>query len=415
MQHRGRLQRALLTITLFGALAAAAQEPPPPDEAPIVDRARVVPPAAAAPAAAAPSATAEPSDPLEALRPAAAERPGHHAVREVRLLKAGAGRVDGARQDDWIAFDMLGTDERYDVYVMRIESGAETCLTCDNYVFRKLSVLDPAWHPSGEYLVVQAQSSPKRRDLDAARLATPLRGLGSELWVITRDGRDAWQITNLGERGGAVLDPHFSHEAHLLVWSERLTHVREPWGEWGLLVTEFRFRRGQPHLGKTRTYRSGIGDGLAVAHEFSPDDRGLLVSAIPDRGLPQSDVVRLDLETGRIERLTSTPDENDELASSVPYGDYYVWVSDRGLGGRRGPLPRRNELWLRSASGHVQERLTYFNDPRSDPYLGEAMIGDVSWTADGESLLLQVVSVPEDAGAAREDVYLVKLGKEYRR
>lgn len=422
MRHRGRRPRALLTIALLGALAAAAQEPPPkdapPDDGPVVERARIVPPRSAAPAPEAPDAEAppaDPRDPLRALRPPVAERPGHHAVREVRLLKAGAGRVDGARQDDWIAFDMRGTDERYDLYVMRIEVGIETCLTCDNYVFRKVHVLDPAWHPSGEYLVVLAQGSPKRRDLSTALLTTPLRGIGSEVWVLTRDGRDAWQLTTVGERGGAVLEPHFSHESDFLVWSERLTHVAEPWGEWGLLVTEFRIRRGQPHLGKTRTYRSGIGHGLAVAHELTPDDGGLLVSAIPDRSLPQSDVVRLDLESERIERLTSTPDENDELASNVPYGDYYVWVTDRGLGDRRGRLPRRNELWLRSASGHVQERLTYFNHPRSDHYLGDAMIGDVSWTADGESLLLHVVSSPEGSGEVGEGVYLVKLGKEYRR
>ena len=99
----------------------------------------------------------------------------------------------------------------------------------------------------------------------------------------------------------------------------------------------------------------------------------------------------------------------------MPYGEHYVWVTDRGLGDRRGLLPRRNELWLRSASGQVQERLTYFNHPGSDHYLGDAMIGDVSWTADGESVLLHVVSAAAQAAVAREDVYLVKLGKEYRR
>lgn len=412
MQHRAR-QHVVLTATFLLAVAAAgsAQEPPA-EEGPKVERARIVPPADAAKPTEPP-----PEDPLKALRTKEpqAERPGHHAVREVRLLKAGAGRVDGARQEDWIAFDMAGTDGRYGVYVMRIEAGVETCLTCEIYSFRKVHALDPAWHPSGEYLVVQAQNAPKRRGLDAAALATPLRAFGSELWVVTRDGRDAFQITRLGERGGAVLEPHFSHEAGLLVWSERLTHRQEPWGEWGLLVTEFRIKRGQPHLGKTRTYRSGIGHGLAVAHGFTPDDRGLLLSAIPDRGLPQSDMVRLDLESGRIERLTSSPDQHDELASNVPYSDYYVWVTDRGLGDRRGLLPRRNELWLRSASGAVQERLTYFNHPGSDHYLGDAMIGDVAWAADGERLLLHVVSALDGIAEAREDVYLVALGKEYRR
>jgi hypothetical protein len=415
----GAAAAAILTAWLAGPAGAQepAEETPPP--APKVERARIVPPSPPGqgepekPEPAAPAATIPPAAPVEA-------RPGHHAVREVRLVKAGGGRVDGARQDDWIAFDMVGGDERYDVYVMQIGIGVERCLTCEIWSFKKAHVLSPAWHPSGDHLVVQAQGQPKRRGLDAVELASPHRGVGCELWVVTRDGRDAFQITQLVERGGAVLDPHFSHEAGLLAWSERLTSREPPWGEWAVRVVDFQVRRGVPRLGKTRTYSSGIGQGLAVVHGFTPDDAGVLVSAIPDHGLPEPDILRVDLASGRIDRLTSSPDQSDELVSAVPYSDYFVWVTDRGLGDprqvlARGPLPRRTEVWLRSASGMAQERLTYFNHPDSSHYLGSAMVSDLSWTADGESLLLSVVSVPEGTAEVREGIFLVKLGKEYRR
>lgn len=409
---------ALLAVLLSGpARAQEETEEAPP--APIVERARIVPPSP--PGEAEPGRSEPPaaSPSLPGAKPIAA-RPGHHAVQEVRLVKAGGGRVDGARQDGWIAFDMVGEDERYDVYVMQLEGAGEECLTCDIWSLKKTHVLNPAWHPSGDYLVVQAQSSPKRRGLDAVDLATPARGLGCELWVVTRDGRDAFQITRLEERGSAVLDPHFSHEADLLAWSERMTSREPPWGEWTVRVVDFKVRRGVPVLGKTRTYNSGIGRGLAVVHGFTPDDGGILVSALPDRGLPEPDIVRVDLESGRVDRMTSSPDQSDELVSAVPYSDYFVWVTDRALSDQRrvlagGPLPRRTEVWLRSASGMAQERLTYFNHPDSGHYLGSAMVSDLSWTADGETLLLSVVSVPEGSETAKEGIYRVKLGKEYRR
>lgn len=401
-----------------GAVAQETTEEPPP--APKVERARIVPPSPP-PAKAETVETASP--PAAGGPPSAAwpdARPGHHAVHEVRLVKAGAGRVDGARQDGRIAFDMVGSDERYDVYAMQIDGTDERCLTCDIWMLRKAHVLNPAWHPSGDYLAVQAQGNPKRRGLDAVGLATPDRGLGCELWIVTADGRDAWQITQLVERGGAVLDPHFSHEAGLLAWSERMTSREPPWGEWAVRVVDFKIGRGVPKLGKTRTFTSGIGQGLAVAHGFTPDDGAVLVSAIPDRGLPEPDILRLDLESGRVDRLTSSPDQSDELVSAVPYSDYFVWVTDRGLEDQRralagGPLPRRTEVWLRSASGMAQERLTYFNHPDSSHYLGSALVSDLSWTADGEGLLLSVVSVPEGSAEPKEGVYLVRLGKEYRR
>ena len=419
-----RIAAFTLTAALATVLAAdgagaqeSTSEPPP---APIVERARIVPPSPPRPAAEEASEKPAPAEPRpDALSVEA--RPGHHAVHEVRLLKAGGGRVDGARQDDWIAFDMVGEDERYDVHVLQIEgAGAEHCLTCDLWMLKKTHVLNPAWHPSGDYLVVQTQSSPKRRGLDAVDLATPDRGLGGELWVVTRDGRDAFQLTHLADRGSAVLDPHFSHEAGLLAWSERLTSREPPYGEWVVRVVDFKLRRGVPRLGKTRTYNSGIGQGLAVVHGFTPGDDGILVSAVPDRGLPEPDIVRVDLESGRVDRLTSSPDQSDELVLAVPYSDYYVWVTDRGLNDQsqvlsRGPLPRRTEVWLRSASGMAQERLTYFNHADSSHYLGSAMVSDLSWTADGEGLLVSVVSVPEGSEAVKEGIFLVKLGKEYQR
>jgi len=353
-------------------------------------------------------------------------RPGHRAVHDVRLFKAGGGRLDWSRQGDRIAFDQAGSDGLYDVYLTSATGTEEICLTCERYEFRKVNVLSPTWHPSGDFLVVQVQEYAKKLRMDVARLASPHRGLRSELWVITRDGRASWQLTRVAERGGAVLDPHFSHEAGQLVWSERLTNRDPPWGEWGVRVAHFEVTRRQPRLGKVRTYRPGSGKGLVVAHGFTPDDRSLMVSANLNPGMPEAsmDVLRFDLESERSKPLTTSPDQRDDLACSVPHSDYVVWATDRNLA-RAGPgqrLPRRSDLWLRSGSGLLQERLSFFNHPESEHYLGEALIDDLAWGPDGERLLLHVVSARDPSGETRpgavpvtEAIYLLVLGDEYRR
>lgn len=348
-------------------------------------------------------------------------RPGHRAVHEVRLLKASGGRLDWSRQGDRIAFDQAGPDGLYDIYLMSAEGTGETCLTCEHYDFRRVNVLNPTWHPSGEYLVVQVQESARKMGMDLRQLASPHRGLRSELWVIPRNGHGGWQLTQVFERGGAVLDPHFSHEASQLVWSERLTNRDPPWGEWGVRVAEFEIRRQLPRLGKIRTFRPGNGNGLVVAHGFTPDDRGLLVSAIPKPGLPESsmDILRFDLASETSEPLTASPDQRDDLAASVPHSDHLVWASDRNLAqiGHGQRLTRHSDLWLRSASGLRQERLTFFNDPASEHFLGEALIDDLAWSDDGKRLFLHVVSARDGDGAVTvsEGIYRVVLGEEYLR
>jgi hypothetical protein len=337
---------------------------------------------------------------------------GHRAVHEVRLVVPDGGRVEAARQDEWIAFDRLGSDGFHDVYLLDLDGGSETCLTCDNWEFNKRSALSPTWHPSGEYLVLQVQEDGKKRGLTLASQSTPARGLGSDLWFITRDGRDAWQFTRIRENGRAVLDPHFSVESEMLVWSERIrSRSGGPWGDWQLRVAPVHVKRRVPRLaGDGRYYTAGI--GLARSHGFSADDGGIYVSASSRPGL-LPDIVRIDLETGVAQPITSAPAQYDDAVLAVPYSDYLVWTTNRGLG-KPSRLHRTSELWLRSTSGLTQERLTFFNDSGSDHFLDEALVDDLSWMADGERLLMHVLSAGEGVEFA-EGIYLVKLGRDYRR
>ena len=69
-----------------------------------------------------------------------------------------------------------------------------------------------------------------------------------------------------------------------------------------------------------------------------------------------------------------------------------------------------------------EERLTYFNDPKSDHSLGEALIDDLAWSPRGDLVALHVVYLSPDAVPEHEDelplgqgIYVVTLDESYRR
>ncbi len=341
-----------------------------------------------------------------------AGRPGHRKVRGVRVLKEDGGRMDWSQQGDWIAFDKAEGDGFHHIYVMKPDGTREKCVTCDQWDFRKTNALSPSWHPSGEYLVFQVQEHAGKLALDALKLTTPHRGLHSELWLIDVKGRQPFKLTQVGERGNALLDPHFSHEADMLVWSQRVVSLGR-WGEWEPHVGHFQIKRGVPRLSKVKSYRPAVQKGFVAAHGFTPNDRGLLISAVPDPGQSATgrDILELDLESNNFKRLTSSPKEWDELVFALPRSDGVVWVSDRNVKRPRDrQLPRRGDVWFMSAGGRRQERLTFFNNPESDHFLGEALIDDLAWNPDGDKLLLHVVSPgAPGSGSVKEAIYVVDL------
>ncbi|MEO1366128.1 MAG: hypothetical protein AAFX50_03040, partial [Acidobacteriota bacterium] len=243
-------------------------------------------------------------------------------------------------------------------------------------------------------------------------LASPARGLHSDLWAFTRDGKDAWQITQVVPQGGAILDPVFSQEGTQLAWTERYdTTVGGRWGAWQVRVAAFEIKRGLPRLGKVRTLRLP-GPAVAVLHGFTANDRGLWLSVgRGDGGDASMQAARLDLDTGRLEWLPPLGDRDDRVLG-VPGSERRLLVSNRDLPRpREAALPRRSELWFASASGRRTERLSFYNHPDADDSLGEAWVADLSWGPRGESLMLHLLT-RDGAGGVAEGLYLLDLSPE---
>lgn len=331
-----------------------------------------------------------------------------------KLLFEDVRTVDWAPRGDWIAFDRPNHNGFSQLHVARPDGSAERCLTCDVWELRNRHCGSPTWHPSGEHIVFVVEKPVKSDGAPLPLLSVPGGNLGMDLWAISFDGRDAFNITNRAERGGRVLAPRFSHEGDRLVWSERQASGGGAWGQWSVQVARFTATRGVPRLRGAKTYRPGTQQRFIETYGFTPDDRGVLFAANLDPGQPEGglDLYVLRLESGEIRRLTATR-ALDRFARLTPDGRWLVWASSLSQRDDEPVFERLEkstdtalDLWMMDAEGRQARRLTRFNDATSAEYFGRVMTGTVAWSRDGRQLLVPLVTVGSKGGGG---LYLLEL------
>ena len=316
-------------------------------------------------------------------------------LESIEILTDDGGRVDWSENKNLIAFDRRGADGFYDVHTMNPDGTDEQCLTCNLKDLPKKHTGNPAWHPSGNYSVVQSQ---KRFQIFSSYWSEPGRGFNNDLWLISGDGKNTYKLRTVNRRMG-VLHPHFSHDGSKLFWSEKTGSTT-----WALKLAGFVADASGPRLENIKTYTPGAGL-FYESHEFSNDDRGVLFSGNLDgQDLSGIDIHIMDIETERLVNLTSSPEEWDEHAQYTRSGEKIIWMSSKGCNCNPKILKElRTDIWIMNADGSGKTRLTYFNEPGHEEYIVDGIVvGDMSFSPDGKKLvaylILQGTGLPETTG-----------------
>jgi Tol biopolymer transport system component len=331
----------------------------------------------------------------ESLRPSPAtvpEAPG--IVRQVSVVQTNGGRVAWSASLDLIAFDRAQGRGPYNVYVMRPDGSDVQCLTCDRSGAPPGHKGNPAWHPSGQFIIFQAEKPGHRR---LSITATPGRGRNNDLWLMDSGGTQFYQLTDV-PAGMGVLHPHFSPDGRRLLWSERVGGgaVSDMIGEWAIKLADFVVVDGQPRLTNVRTYQPG-GPVFYETHSFSPDGNVILYSANQEPGqtLFGLDIYAMDLRTQAVRNLTMTMNQWDEHAHFSPDGRHIVWMSSMGCNcnpSRATDL--RTDFWMMEADGSNKVRITFFNEPRH-PHTTvsrrKIVAADSAWGPDGSRLIAYLI------------------------
>lgn len=307
--------------------------------------------------------------------------------------------TDGGRLD-WssknvIAFDRKGKDGYFDIYLLRPGSGDERCLTCDRPELPNRQIGQPAWHPDGVWLAFQAQrGGPRGLPALTDFFANPGAGIANDVWVT--NGEKFWHLTNVPRGYGGVLHPQFSHDGRQLLWAERVAARGGKWGRWVLKIADFSVENGTPRLNRIRTLAPGRQQRFYESHGFSKDNRRILFSGNLD-GQDETglDIYWHDLNAERLTNLTNSPNVWDEHAHVSPSDRHIVWMSTRDiLEGPIDPVKMRGDYWMMDADGKNQQRITYFNQPGHEQYMGGAgaVAADFAWSPDGRQIAAYVMT-----------------------
>ena len=307
----------------------------------------------------------------------------------VKILTEKGGHLAWSQKTNIIAFDRLGSDGYFDLWIMNPDGSGQKNLTAHHPQLPDKHVGQPAWHPSGKLIVIQVQKAQVPRYAD--NKCTPGAGVLNDLWVITPDGKRAWKIHSVrdevSKNAAGVLHPHFSHDGTRLFWSERVKSNGRPFGEWILRIAQFNYSPAfGPQLSHIRNYNPGGGSSFFESHNFSPDDQYVLFTGNQDGPL---EIYEMNVDTAAVKRLTRhSAGTWDEHAQYSPSGNKIIWMSSKDLRFTVKPFHLETEFWIMNRDGTHKQQLTWFHTPHHPHYLNKpfAVAADLDWSPDGSQI-----------------------------
>lgn len=316
----------------------------------------------------------------------------------VTTLQEVGGRVSWSPNGKLIAFDRIGSDGYYDVYTMDCSGSDLHCLTGEKEgLLPQANNGNPAWYPSGKYLVIQVENPELKGfsyapDVLERYITSPGVGINNDLWLMSADGTQFWQLTYVSDRYG-TLHPHFSPDGTKLLWSEIISPAMDKIGQWAIKLADFTLKKGEPLLSNIVTVQP-LSLQLYEVHGFSPDGKTIIFSGVaPGKHYYDMEIYVMDLATRHVAQLTDN-DEWDEHAHFTPDGHHIVWVSSEGIPQPKGDSlqdtlsnPPKLDYWIMNSDGSGKRRLTGFNRPDEPDYIsvpGGVGLGDFDWAPNGE-------------------------------
>lgn len=223
------------------------------------------------------------------------------------------------------------------------------------------------WDPTGQYLFCNiekndyvTESGHTRSSVDA----TPGYGAYTDIWVIKRDGSQAWKIVDLPNNyNSAVTHAAISQDGTLFAWTERTQAPVFLDPNLGAGAYVFRVATVSygptPALSNIQTYQPGNQPQGGELESISPDKKTLLVySTFESKNMLATPIYSINLATGVPTKLTT--DSYSQCPTFTPDGKHIVYMTGRDAD--TFPFSIQGaDWWIMNADGRNQRRLTYMN------------------------------------------------------
>jgi len=324
----------------------------------------------------------------------------------IEKIADNAGRVDWYKGDkhQLIVYDAISDSRKMntEVFTVQPDGTQKRCVTCESSV-PKGFVGQPAWHPDGEHILIQAESSNSMH----RRLNHLSFGIDNDLWLIRKDGSGAELIWETPKHH-AALHPHFNKDGTKLIFSERVPTGKSyrllkrlipevggenQWEGWRIHIADFDMKKkGKEKLSNHKTLFADRG-GFFETHGFTDD--GKIVFSYTPGGRPYVDDIYISHPEGStMKQLVDSPATWDEHGSFSPVSSTLAFISSRADSEWRAPKSKANslktELFLKTGSGDVMQ-LTAFN--KKEDSEKRYLVSDFDWDKTGTRIVFQVAPV----------------------
>jgi len=230
------------------------------------------------------------------------------------------------------------------------------------------------WHPSGDYLFCYIEKTTYAAETGHTRIpddAVPGYGAYTDIWMIKRDGSQAWQLTNFpNDYSHGVIHGAISRDGAKFAWSER-TVAPDFWnpiisaGGYIMQVADVVLPPA-PSLSNIQSYQPMGIDATNELENFSNDNSTLsFYSTFETANLFATPIYTINLNTSQITQLTT-----ESFAQAPTYtldGGHLIYMT----GHECDIFPwevQGADWWIMDTLGNNKNRITRMNvtgDPQS--------------------------------------------------
>ncbi|CAN5328400.1 hypothetical protein BH09BAC5_BH09BAC5_17320 [soil metagenome] len=249
------------------------------------------------------------------------------------------------------------------------------------------------WDPSGKYLFCYIEKTEyvkekihKRKPVDAI----PGYGAYTDLWLVTRDGKQAWKILNLPNTyNSGIIHSAISPDGKLFAWSERIKapkfgSMNMAAGSYVIKVADYTFD-SIPHFNNVRTFQPGNVDAANELDGISNDNTFItFYSTFESKNLFATPIYTLNIKTGDIKKLTT--ESFSQAGTFTPDGKHIVYMT--GADCDIFPLEIQGADWyIMNTDGSDKKRLTWMNKKNNPQSVNHyRLAGSISFMSDNTFL-----------------------------
>lgn len=254
----------------------------------------------------------------------------------------------------------------YHIYLSDTLGNNEKPLTCPAWDANRHQWAEE-WDPTGQYLfcyVEKADYAPEKGHKRIPDDAIPGYGGYTDLWLIKRDGSQAWQLTNQPNNyTHGVCHGTISDDGTMFAWTERIKAPK--FLDMNLMAGAYVFKVANvtygptPTLSNIRTFKPGDKLAGGEVESISPDKTTIaFYSTFESKNLFATPLYTLNINTGKITKLTT--ESFSQCPTFTPNGKHMVYMTGQGCD--IFPFQVQGaDWWIMNTDGTGKQRLTFMN------------------------------------------------------